>query len=722
MVNIKTSKSLEVIRQITVFLIFLSLITPLLLSSKFFFPFISSKVFFFRLIIELALVCYVILAFADKRFRPRITKLSGVVYAYIAIIFVTSLVGLNFYRSFWGNTERGEGIVTFLHVIAFFVILSGLFQDKKQWERFFAFAVLVSVGVSIYATLQRFGSSLVFAGDISRISATIGNASFFGGYLVSHIYLAAWLALRKKGFLRVFFWLVVIYELLVLNATKTRGALLALFLGVLLILLINSFIAQSTRVRRFSAVILLGVVGFGFLVWGLRNSPIIEKTGGLQRVTQISANDVTTESRLLTWQASWEGWQERFFQGYGYENFNVAFNKHFPAEIFRDSGSQIWFDRAHNIFFDVAVSSGFFGIIAYLSLFILSFWALFRFYKRNPEENRNTSVIFFALLLSYFIQNLFVFDTLGTYITFYSVLAFIVFLQTSKEPSKDIRLSKKEKRSFNDYLPAGPNPYLTLALIIVFVSVAYYTVAIPAKANLGVTKALISNSKGDFKGTMDNYKQVITLNNYINEEARQKLAEAMIGFRYNTSVNPEAVTGGFRTAVDELKFAIDASPADARNYLFLMALYNNFPSNEASYKVEVVRLGKEALELSPTRPQIYFEMGQAAFGLGQTDQAIEYFQKAVDLNPEAAESHWNLALAAVLAGRLELGIKEIDYVYDAKRTSKIVEGNLRNMISFLGQQGALAETVRIYETLIERVPNDEAVKEQYNQVLETLQQ
>src|SRR3989338_8909120 len=388
MVNIKTSKSLEVIRQITVFLIFLSLITPLLLSSKFFFPFISSKVFFFRLIIELALVCYVILAFADKRFRPRITKLSGVVYAYIAIIFVTSLVGLNFYRSFWGNTERG---------------------------------------VCIYATLQRFGSSLVFAGDISRISATIGNASFFGGYLVSHIYLAAWLALRKKGFLRVFFWLVVIYELLVLNATKTRGALLALFLGVLLILLINSFIAQSTRVRRFSAVILLGVVGFGFLVWGLRNSPIIEKTGGLQRVTQIIANDVTTESRLLTWQASWEGWQERFFQGYGYENFNVAFNKHFPAEIFRDSGSQIWFDRAHNIFFDVAVSSGFFGIIAYLSLFILSFWALFRFYKRNPEENRNTSVIFFALLLSYFIQNLFVFDTLGTYITFYSVLSFFLF-------------------------------------------------------------------------------------------------------------------------------------------------------------------------------------------------------------------------------------------------------------------------------------------------------
>jgi hypothetical protein len=71
----------------------------------------------------------------------------------------------------------------------------------------------------------------------------------------------------------------------------------------------------------------------------------------LRKLAAISTNDITTQSRLLTWQASWqEFWSGDL--GLRPENYYYVFNKRFPTAIFRDAGSQIWFDRAHNIIFD----------------------------------------------------------------------------------------------------------------------------------------------------------------------------------------------------------------------------------------------------------------------------------------------------------------------------------------------------------------------------------
>ena len=106
----KTASPLAV--KILQVLLFAALITPLLLSSKFFFPYISSKTFYFRLIIEIAFGLYLWIVFKNASFRPKWSWIERALVIYVAIVFVTSLIGINFYRSFWGNVERGEGILT----------------------------------------------------------------------------------------------------------------------------------------------------------------------------------------------------------------------------------------------------------------------------------------------------------------------------------------------------------------------------------------------------------------------------------------------------------------------------------------------------------------------------------------------------------------------------------------------------------------------------------
>jgi tetratricopeptide (TPR) repeat protein len=230
----------------------------------------------------------------------------------------------------------------------------------------------------------------------------------------------------------------------------------------------------------------------------------------------------------------------------------------------------------------------------------------------------------------------------------------------------------------------------------------------PAQANILLTEALVRSAEHRFSDMLTVYKQVIGMDTYISEEARQKLAESVISLRGDETISSDIKNAGFRDTIEQMKAAIAKAPSDARNYLFLMALYNNLPKPEAGSYDEVIRLGKRAVELSPSRPQIYFEIGQAAIALGPTrlEEGIGYFRKAVELNPVPMESHWNLALALAFAGRPAEAEREIDYIYGQERISKISDNNIRNLIAFYEKASLQKNTIRLYRTLFERHPED----------------
>jgi len=88
----------------------------------------------------------------------------------------------------------------------------------------------------------------------------------------------------------------------------------------------------------------------------------------LQRLTSISPKAVTAQNRLMTWNSAYQGFKEKPFIGYGYENFYQVFDKYFNAKIYRHAGSVVWFDRAHNMVFDRLITGGLIGLLLYLSI------------------------------------------------------------------------------------------------------------------------------------------------------------------------------------------------------------------------------------------------------------------------------------------------------------------------------------------------------------------
>lgn len=689
--------------------LYLVLAAPLLVWGKFLFPFITPKTIYFRLLIEIALFLYILLIIYQPAYRPRFSKLTWLVFIYFLVITFTAIFGIDPYRSFWGNIERGEGLLTVYHVFIFFFLISVLFKTKRDWLRFFDISVFVSILIGLYALGQDFGLGfLLQSAGGSRLTATIGNASFLAAYLLLNLFLIMFLFANKKGLgWRIFYGLTFIFEFYIFFKTETRGALIG-FLGGLFILAVLSAVFSKSRKIKFGFLgLLLVLILLTSVVWFSREQSWVRQNSTLDRLTSISFDDVTTQSRLLGWRAAWRGWKDRFILGYGYENYNIAFNKYFPAPIYRDPGSQVWFDRAHNIIFDQAVSNGLFGLLAYLVILAGAVWILWSGLRKaaktasSPQNNSFFTpisyIIFICLLASYFAQNLFVFDTLGTYIIFYSVLGFISFVASGRGESLEEVKEISSKRQ--------PQIFLIAILVLVLIFSLYFFNLKPVLANYFCARGLAAAYYNNYQESLLNYKKSLQYGTYQAPETRQSLSQVVPRLARSGQFSQNESIEAYNYAIAEMEKNIQEAPLDARNYLFLMTLYNSGARFDSSRYDKVVQLGQQALILSPTRAPFYYLMGQARMAQNRMDEGINYFKKAVEINPEVIEAHWNLAAAYIITGQDELAKQEFNQMAQFGFKYYSME-NLQKLVTPYLIRSDYKNIALLYEEMVKLEPNN----------------
>lgn len=657
-------------------LLVLTLMTPLLFNSAFLFPFISTKTFYFRTLVEIALIFYLPLIALSPQHRPVRSPLIWAVAAYGTILAFTSIIGVNPYRSFWGNIERGEGLLTLSHLGAWWIMVISLFRTRRAWIGFLSATAVVGVLESGYALLQRIEVPwpwVIYSGA-SRISGTIGNPAFLGSYLLllSLVILLLFFQVKQHA-LRWLLLILIGFEMALVYQTQTRGTLLGIAIGLLvlavLFITLNPALVhkrKTVNLRLIAIGLIMFVCAAGTILWASRESDWIENFPALRRIASISPNDITVQSRFYAWDSSWKGWRDRFLLGYGYENYHIAFNKYFHPEIFLDQGSQLWFDRAHNILFDQAVQAGLLGLLSYISIFACSFWLLWRA-AAHPLQisavpqilshgSRIAPLAIIAGLSAYVTQNLFVFDTLSSYLLLLLVLAYIVRHTATAHP---------EKNAAPYRMPPVAGACVALIAAVILSFAFYHFNFLPAKANMKAIEALQYSNRATnplpgenptlvarsfYSKTFDTFKESLSYGTYQSAEIRQKMSEiAMIAARHAAIPN-DLKKEIYQLAIDELQINLDEDPGDVQNLMYMMTVYNASKQYDTSRIQKVIDLGYDAIKLSPQRPQIYFDMGQAAISLQKFDDGIAYFQKALELNPKPYESQWNLGAALILAG------------------------------------------------------------------------
>jgi adenylate cyclase len=115
-------------------------------------------------------------------------------------------------------------------------------------------------------------------------------------------------------------------------------------------------------------------------------------------------------------------------------------------------------------------------------------------------------------------------------------------------------------------------------------------------------------------------------------------------------------------AIAMLKRAVERYPdyAPAHSMLAFMMLVSGYVGWSAEEREPMVKqaaaLAARAAKLDDSDPWAHFALGFVAFTRRSTDDALEQFQRALDLNPNFAAAHGYLGLALALGGRTDQAI------------------------------------------------------------------
>ncbi|MDD5590294.1 MAG: O-antigen ligase family protein, partial [Candidatus Portnoybacteria bacterium] len=423
------------------------LFAPLIFIQDYFFPFVVPKTIFFRIVVDIIFAVYLLLAVANPRYRPRMSFLTIALSVFLGALVLTSITGVNFERSFWSVFERMGGLLTFFHLFAFYLVLSSVFKERQQWERILSVSILAGILVSFYALLSQ--------EIITRGGGTLGNSSFFSAYILFNLFFALILLISKAGLWRIFYGsaLLVFLASLFFNPLGfTKGAVSSLGIGAVLFVVGYMFFFGNKSLKRAAPFALILLVLLGTLI--VKNFYFQDKPFDLRNIPD--------RSRQITWKIGWQAWQERFWLGWGLENFNVPFIKYYDPEL--PITGDIWYDRVHNIVLDTAVSSGIVGLLSYLAVFGTAVWGLLKLLPQIAErKNLAIPLGMLSLLLVYFLQNLWVFDMISSYLTFFLSLAFINFLICPQE--------KENKQKAVPLSPFSAGLLMVLTVFALFINI-----------------------------------------------------------------------------------------------------------------------------------------------------------------------------------------------------------------------------------------------------------
>lgn len=588
--------------------LFLVPFAPLIVANHFFFPFITGKAFYFRIVVEIAVGAWVVLAILDRAYRPRFSWIGAIVLAFVLWMFVADVFAVNTLKAFWSNFERMEGWVLLAHLLGFFFASSAVLRVEGKWRAWFLTSLGVSVMLVFHALLQLAGLAAIHQGS-TRVDSSLGNSAYFAIYLFFNTFIALWLALtEERRWLKYGLFALAFVEAVLIFFTETRGTVLALT-GALLLATFLAALTGGAHVRRkaLGAFMLVLLIAGGFYL--ARDSSFVEGNRVLERVGSISLAD--GHVRFTIWHMAWQGFLENPVLGWGQEGFNYAFNKYYDPSLFKQ---EPWFDRAHNAFIDWLIAGGLPAFILYLGLFgsaVLLLW-------RNSTLSRPERIALTAVLAGYACHNVFVFDNLYSYIYFFAVLALI-----DSQVGRPLRLFERLPSLHATHGPA------TLAAVTAVTVVLVYSVNVPGMRAASTLITAISPSSLGVETNLTAFQGLIADSSF----AAQEIREQLISFA-STVIAQESISDALKQkfallALEEMKKQNQEHPGDARTMLQLFAMSQAIGDTESARQYL-----KDASALSPRKEQILVQRGVLEWSQGLTAPAKDYFVQAYTLGPQ----------------------------------------------------------------------------------------
>lgn len=622
------------------FLIVLAFASSLVIFKTWIFPFITSKAIPFRICVELLGFAYVILMLNCEEYRPKKSWITYMIAIFTLIAIITSIFGINPYLSFAGDLERMWGINQWLHLILFFFVVTNFLKTKKQWFVFFNFILLFATIVASVAYLQMWKVFSIISVN-QGLESLLGNIAYVAGLLLLGVLISLYYLIEKKEWWwRLLYSIHIFIQLPILIKTQIRGAHVALYLSILILSLVFIFKSHAKKVKLGLLLFVLFFITIFGLAFANKGQDWVKTNPIFGKMASISVGTGTVRTRLISWNSGYHAFLQNPIMGYGMENYYYAFDKFFPGSYYSVSAGETWFDRAHNMVVETLVAHGIFGLISYLLIFVITLLCLYKTFKMNKEKNFLYYLFFSCIVIAYFIQNFFVFDSLAVTSVFFFILAYVNFRYTEETNQEYIW---KEELSEIFKWTIGVLSGLVLLYFIFGINFSEISVA---KQNYMVQRSIYQDN--DFNKSLIEMKKLYDINSYLNKDSTTMLTDT-ITTAYTRAQGQEQIQGAYNIInylIEQYDYYLDINDKEAYMQMNLARLYivkSNFFAPNSKDSIDALQTAKsiiqKSIDLSPERLHNYYFMANIEMALGNTNLAAESLQKAIKYNDKYGESY-----------------------------------------------------------------------------------
>lgn len=646
------------------FLIKLSLwalaFVPLIINTSVFFPFIFGKTLMIRIFISLVSLLFAVHLVGNRGFRletyGRLKRLSKnplfiATTSFIGLFAVSTLFAENQFRAFFGDVERGEGLLGFLYFYGFF-IYSLLLFEKKDWVMFFKLNLVTGLILFIKELFEVCPASeagVTVCNWGSRPGSFTGNPAFLGGYFLFVIFaaLVAFYYSKKEPIWRWFAAAMVPISIIGLFITETRAAMLGLVMGVLALVVYGVFHGKSVIVKRgislriLSTWLLIAMVLVGGVFYATRSNPVWKNIPGFNRAASFTLKDFTVQTRLISLGVSRNAidpennGMQKFLIGWGPENFSVAYNKYYNPAYYHLEHT--WFDRAHNKLMDVAVMNGILGLAVYLGIWISIVWLAFRRRGFSPDM---MAILFFAF--SFFFNLLFVFDQISTVIPLFAFFGFAVFISTleGKEGDESKKKTHKAENETIDYVAYGVSGAAAALFLWGFI---FWTL-VPMSQMSSYLSAISEKNVGLILQQPDAVFEPYT---FAQQDIRGHFLNTAMANYGNPQLKPL-----FDLALAKMEELVQREPNNPRYLLMLGGAYDRMgkADGKPEYFTKAEEYYQKAFELAPNRQDIVYAYAVNLSYQNRFEEGIALLRKMLELDTLSPETCYYLGTLILSSG------------------------------------------------------------------------
>lgn len=614
------------------FLLLVPATLPLIYVGEILYPYVTPKTFLLQGLGIAALALFAYLALAGQPFfYGRLRAPAVWIPALLLLVeYVASFFGVDFYRSFWGVFERGDGLLTSTVLTALFYLVL-LSVDQLFLERLVKTVAVVAGLVAGIAVLQWITGALSeqvwFLPPVTgRIGSTFGNASFLAGYLGMALFVIFLVLRDAKGLWRRLFQGAAVLSVLSIIFAATRGTILALLFVGLIVLVFGAIKGSKKwkQTARYGLAVAL-VLGALFIVFRFELAQ--SSFEPLRRVASISFSDSTVSSRLFVWSHLTVEAFKHPFLGYGAEHIAQLFDTVYdPSRIIEQ-----WFDRSHNVFLDYFIQYGIGGLALYLTLLVSFARYALKLYRSEVPGLSNPGLLFLFLLITYAIQNFFVFDTPHSFWLLYVLFAALIIL------SADVPATNMPKR-----LPV----VVPIIILVIFIFSLLFTVVRPLYANVLLTKGYLFHVI-DVKRANAYFEQGLALRTDADLEYGYT-AYSMYTDHQAVQLSGNERIAAYQYALTLLTKNFERYPYDARTATYLGHVLDTAPPEVVVDDVFDMQVLNRAMTLSPLRAQAWYMMAniylRKADALTDGDTGKKnYFRKAITVLEQYAKKEPTLS-------------------------------------------------------------------------------